>query len=78
MGDEDIRPVVGVARAAVCGALTLICLAAPSAQGNTPVQYLSHSQAAPVFAALGVPLPEAAEWPRWIAAADAATRARVD
>ncbi len=32
---------------------------------------------APVFAALGAPLPDAAEWPRWIAAADAATRARV-
>ena len=68
---------MGVARAAVCGALTLFCLAALSAQGNTPAQYLSHAQAAPVFAALGAPLPEAAEWPRWIAAADAATRARV-
>jgi SAM-dependent methyltransferase len=30
-----------------------------------------------VFAALGAPLPAAAEWPRWIAEADAATRARV-
>ena len=72
-----MNPVVGVARAAVCGALTLICLAALAAQGNTPTQYLSYAQAAPVFAALGAPLPDAAEWPRWIAAADAATRARV-
>ena len=30
-----------------------------------------------MFAALGAPLPDAGEWPRWIAAADAATRARV-
>ena len=70
-------PVMGVARAAVCGALTLVCLAALAAQGNTPTQYSSHAQAAPVFAALGASLPDAAEWPRWIAAADAATRARV-
>jgi hypothetical protein len=38
---------------------------------------LSHAQARPVFAALSEPLPAAAEWSRWIAAADAATRARV-
>ena len=68
---------MGVARATACGALTLIWLAALAAQGNTPTQYLSHAQAAPVFAALGAPMPDAAEWPRWIAAADAATRARV-
>jgi len=30
-----------------------------------------------VFAALGTPVPDASEWPRWIAADDAATRARV-
>ena len=30
-----------------------------------------------MFAALGAPLPDAAEWPRWVAAADAATRARL-
>ncbi len=72
-----MNPVVGVARAAVCGALTLISLAALAAQGSTPAQFLSHAQAAPVFTALGAPSPEAAEWPQWIAAADAATRARV-
>jgi len=72
-----VRPVVGVGRAGLWGALTLTCLAALSAQGNTPVPYLSHSQATPVFLALGAPLPAAGEWPRWIAAADAATRARI-
>ena len=39
--------------------------------------YLSYAQAAPVYAALGVPVPAAGEWPGTIAAADAATRARV-
>ena len=68
---------MGVARAAVCGGLTLLCLAELSAQGNTPPQFLSHVLVAPVFTALGTPLPTAAEWPRWIAAADAATRVRV-
>ena len=72
-----IRPLVGIAPAAVCGALTLFWLAALAAQENIPVQYLSHAQAAPVFAAVGAPPPDAGQWPRWIAAADAATRARV-
>jgi hypothetical protein len=38
---------------------------------------LSYAQASAVFAALGEPAPPASDWSRWIAAADAATRARV-
>ena len=62
---------------AACGALTLSILAALSAQTDSPARYLSHAQASPVFTALEVPLPASPDWPRWIAAADAATRARV-
>ena len=74
---NGVRPVVRVGRAGLWCALTLTCLAAPSAQVNTPVRYLSHAQAAPVFTALGASLPTAEDWPRWISAADAATRARI-
>jgi hypothetical protein len=70
-------PVVGVRRACTFGALALSCLAIPSAQVTSPSTYLSRAEAAQVFAALDEPLPAAGEWPRWIAAADAATRARV-
>lgn len=68
---------MGVRRAGVCGGLTLTCLTALYAQVNTPARYLSHAQAAPVFTALGASLPTAEDWPRWISAADAATRARI-
>jgi hypothetical protein len=68
---------VGVRRASTAGALALSCFAILSAQVTSPTTYLSHAQAAPVFAALDVPAPDPGEWPRWIAAADAATRARV-
>ena len=47
------------------------------ASTDSPRSYLSHAQASPVFTALDVPLPAALDWARWIAAADAATRARV-
>jgi SAM-dependent methyltransferase len=68
---------VGVRRPLVCGALTLILLAALSAQTVPPAKYLSHAQAGPVYAALEVPVPTAGAWPGAIAAADADTRARV-
>jgi hypothetical protein len=68
---------VGVRRASTAGALALSCFAILSAQVTSPAIYLSHAQAAPVFAALDVPMPAPDEWARWIAAADAATRARV-
>ena len=64
-------------RASGGGALALLLLATLSAQVSAPVTYLSHAQAAPIFAALEEPIPAAGEWSRWIAAADAATRARV-
>lgn len=67
---------MGVKRALAFGALLLPFLPAVSAQ-IAPARYLSHAEAAAVFTALGEPLPASADWPRWIAAADAATRARV-
>ena len=72
-----LRVAVGVRRPLACGALALSILAALSAQTDSPARYLSHAQASPVFTALEVPLPASLDWPRWIAAADAATRARV-
>ena len=48
---------------------------AVAAQPST--RYLSYEQARPVFDALGEPAPQAGEWSRWIASADAATRARI-
>ena len=68
---------MGVRRALAGGALSLSCLAALSAQIQSPAAYLSYAQATPVLAALNEPVPAAPDWPRWIAAADAATRARV-
>ena len=59
------------------GALALSVLADVSAQVPAPLTYLSQAQAAPIFAALDQPIPAAGEWSRWIASADAATRARV-
>ena len=44
---------------------------------QSPAAYLSYEQATPVFAALNESPPPAAGWGRWIATADAATRARV-
>lgn len=64
-------------RALFCGALSAAFLAVLSAQIQPPAQYLAHDRAAPVLAALDHPVPAPADWPRWIAAADAATRARV-
>ena len=58
------------------GAVTLVAIALSAQTPPTPV-FLSYAQAAPVFAALGETAPVAADWPRWIAAADSATRARV-
>ena len=46
-------------------------------KARRPVTYLSREDAAPVFSALGEPLPAAAEWASWIAARDRETRARV-
>jgi hypothetical protein len=54
---------------------TASLLVTPSAQPQ--ITYLTHAQAKPVFQALGEPLPSAAQWPEWIAAADRSTRARV-
>ena len=62
--------------ALAAGALSLSSLAALSAQIQPPAAYLSYAQASPVFAALNESPPTAAEWGRWIATADAATRAR--
>ena len=58
-------------------ALVLSCLAAFEAHTFVQGQYLPYEKAAPVFAALGERMPAEREWGRWIAAADAATRARV-
>ena len=66
----------GIRRALAASALCLP-LAGLSAQVVSHPIYLSHAQAAPIFAALGEPVPEAAGWNSWIAASDAATRARV-
>ena len=66
-----------VAPPLACGALSLALLAALSAQLDSQSTYLSHARARPVFEALGEPVPAVNEWPRWIAAADAAARARV-
>lgn len=68
---------MGVARPLIGGALALSCLAVLSAQIQSPAIYLSHAQASPVFTALAEPLPAPPDWSRWIAASDAATRARV-
>jgi hypothetical protein len=84
-GDSDdavgalhrVRIVVAVGRTLACGALTVSFLAALSAQATSPSAFLTHAQARPVFAALEQPSPAAGDWHRWIAAADAATRARV-
>jgi SAM-dependent methyltransferase len=64
-------------RALVCGAVSVSFLAILSAQTNSRAEYLTHTQAAPVLAALDHPVPAAGDWSRWIAAADTATRARV-
>src|SRR5688500_12838447 len=69
--------VVAVSRTLVCGALTVSFLATLSAQINSSATFLTYAQASPVFAALDQPSPTARDWDRWIAAADAATRARV-
>jgi hypothetical protein len=61
----------------VCGALAVSFLATLSSQINSPATFLTYTQASPVFAALEQPFPAARDWDRWIAAADAATRARV-
>src|SRR5688500_18884335 len=58
------------------GAVSLIAIALSAQTPPTPV-FLSYAQGAPVFAALGETAPAASDWPRWIAAADSATRARV-
>ena len=58
-------------------ALALVFLSGLSAQTTPPAKYLSYAEAAPVYAALGVPVPAPDAWPRAIASADAATRARV-
>lgn len=68
---------MAVARGVLVGALALSFLTATSAQQPSSATYLSHTQARPIFVALGEPVPAAGEWDRWIAAADAATRARV-
>ena len=68
---------MAVSRTLVCGALTVSFLATLSAQINSPATFLTYAQASPVFAALEQPSPAARDWDRWIAAADAATRARV-
>lgn len=68
---------MAVARGVLVGALALSSLTAATAQPPSSATYLSQAQASPVFAALGEPVPAAREWGRWIAAADAATRARV-
>jgi len=65
------------ARLAVVGVLVLVLLDGIAAQSDTGATYLRHARARPVFEALGEPVPAVDEWPRWIAAADAATRARV-
>ena len=64
-------------RVAVGVVVVLSCLAGLSAQSQKRRQYLTHTKAAPVFSALGQEMPPPLEWPRWIAAADAATRSRV-
>ncbi len=66
-----------VTRALAAGALVLSCLTAPSAQSLPAASFLSYEQALPVFTALGETPPAASGWKSWIAAADAATRARV-
>ena len=68
---------MGVRRPLARGALTLFLFATLSAQTDSPARYLSYDEAGPVFAALDVPVPAAAEWPKRIASDDAATRARV-
>ena len=67
---------MGLKRALLVGALLLSFFPAVSAQ-FTSQRYLSHAEATAVFAALGESPPASADWSRWIAAADAATRARV-
>lgn len=67
----------GVRRPLSRGVLTLSLFATLSAQTDSPPRYLSYAEAAPVFAALDAPGPDAAGWPRRIASDDAATRARV-
>ncbi len=68
---------MGVRLALAGGAFTLLFLTALAAQTSTATVFLSYAQSAPVFAALDLPVPAASDWPEWIAAADAATRARV-
>jgi hypothetical protein len=67
---------MGVRRALAVGVLT-VSITALSAQVQSPATYLSFEQAAPVFAALDESPPPSDDWSRWIATADAATRARV-
>ena len=68
---------LGARRALACGATRACPDCVALRQTDSTPRYLSHAQAGPVFAALDAPLPAAGDWPRWIAAADAATRARV-
>ncbi len=77
---------MGVRVALAGGILSVLLLAAPSAQTDPPggtqsppyqTEYLSYEAAKPVFEALGEPLPPASVWQEWIAAADSSTRARV-
>jgi hypothetical protein len=58
-------------------ALAIAGLAGISADTQTHPRYLSYAEAAPVFAALNERMPQTRDWDHWIAAADAATRARV-
>jgi hypothetical protein len=58
-------------------AFGLCCLAAFQPHTFVQDRYVSYEKAVPVFAALGERMPSEREWGRWIAAADASTRARV-
>ena len=64
-------------RAFIGVAFILWSFAGTSAQSPSQIRYLSFAQGSPVLTALGEPVPPEREWDRWIAAADAATRARV-
>jgi hypothetical protein len=55
----------------------LLCAVLFAQTPQPPVTYLSRDAAKPVFDALGESLPTPSAWDEWIAAADAATRARV-
>jgi hypothetical protein len=69
--------VLGVNRALSGIGLFLSCLASLSGQARSSTVYLSYIQGSPVLEALEEPVLTPSEWPAWIAASDAATRARV-